>query len=47
MVSEDVASLVKTRQEFLRGIAHIIRWAPVNGTVKHAALVGEVPEPNN
>ena len=29
-VSEDVASGVKTRQEFLRGIAYNIRWAPVN-----------------
>ena len=29
----------RARQEFLRGIAHNIRWAPVNGTVKHAALV--------
>ena len=38
-VSEDVASGVKTRQEFLCGIAHIIRWTPVNGTVKHAPSV--------
>ena len=41
---KDVASAVKTRQEFLRGIAYNIRWAPVNRETRD---FDEVPEQNN
>ena len=41
---EDVASGVKTRQVFLRGIENNVRWAPFNRETRE---FDEIPEQSN